>query len=201
MQAKNRISECVKRNQWTNSWRRRSMNSGLNRSPVIYSARNSETMHSSKAYCEPSLCLSGSAGTTHAGKSRTRFSLRKTKSWKRRRDDGLGVENIGRFVCTMVRQMPAISFSTCLRRDQIRDVGVLRLCQLLDRVSDRGDQVAFPARRMWIIVCVACALSKAWATRRQWLIDGRRWGVWRFPSYTVKYVLVVAEHTVWPCLT
>ena len=171
------------------------MNSGLNRSPVIYSAENSETIHSPRAHCKPSLCLSGNAGTTHAGKSRTRFSLRKTKSWKRRRDDGLGVENIGRFVCTTVRPMTAIPFSTCLRRDQIRDVGVLRLCQLLDWVSDRGDQIAFPARRMWIIVGVARALSEAWTARRQWLIYSRRWGVWRLPSYTVKDVLVVAEHT------
>lgn len=46
----------------------------------------------------PRRCLSGRAGTTHAGKSRTRWSRRNTKSWKRLLEDGLGVENIGRFV-------------------------------------------------------------------------------------------------------
>lgn len=46
----------------------------------------------------PSLCLPGRGGTTQAGKSLTRCSLKKTKSWNLRLTVGFGVENIGRFV-------------------------------------------------------------------------------------------------------
>lgn len=82
------------------SSRRRSINSGLNLSPVMYSVRI--TCHSRQLFLwspnKPNRCLSGSAGITQAGKSLTRCSRRNIKSWKRRRDDGFGVENIGRLV-------------------------------------------------------------------------------------------------------
>ena len=46
----------------------------------------------------PSLCLSGKGGTTQAGKSFARCERKKTKSVKRLRADGVGVEKMGRLV-------------------------------------------------------------------------------------------------------
>jgi hypothetical protein len=48
---------------------------------------------------KPKRCLSGNGGTTQAGKSFDKCSRRKTKSWKRLRDWGVVLENIGRLVC------------------------------------------------------------------------------------------------------
>lgn len=91
-----------RRRQNTYSSLRRSINSGPKRSPVRYSM-HCQTIMRVQEQNTPNRCLSGRAGTTHAGKSFTRWSRRNTKSWNRRREEGLGVEKIGRFVCKCFR--------------------------------------------------------------------------------------------------
>lgn len=88
----------------THSIRLRSMNSALKRSPVRYSVQRSGSADTCAAWRGdgPMRCLSGSGGTTAAGKSLVRCSRRKVKSWNRRREVGSLDAKCFRSVCVQV---------------------------------------------------------------------------------------------------
>ncbi len=124
-------------------------------------------------------CLSGSGGTTQAGKSFVRCSLKNEKSRYRRRHDGVVVVKLGKSVYGEAKRAGRGGERGYFGGYEIGDVGVLGVCELLDGVVDGGEEKALPLGLVRVAV-VGGALSKAGAGCR------RRVGGGSLPSDAVE---------------